>query len=142
MRPPRTARWGTLVLLVVLVAACGGSGTPEALVAGRTVFGDSCSTCHGSAGEGGVGPALTGVAATFPACADHIEWVTLGSDGWRAAHGDTYGATARPVVGGMPAHRDVLTADEIAAVVAFERVTYGGVAADAALADCGIAAGE
>ena len=136
------ARLATLGLAVVLLAACGGSGTPEALVAGRTVFGDHCSTCHGSSGQGGVGPALSGVAATWPSCADHIEWVTLGSDGYRAAHGDTYGATAKPVIGGMPAHRDLLTADEIAAVAAFERVTYGGIDAATALADCGVAAEE
>lgn len=127
-------------MLVIALAACGGGSTPDAVTAGRTVYGDHCSTCHGSAGQGGVGPTLASVVETWPSCREHIEWVTFGSDGWRAAHGDTYGASAKTVLGGMPAHRDLLTPDQIAAVVVFERVTYGGADAETTLADCGITA--
>lgn len=131
---------GVVFFIVTLAAACAGSaGMPEALIMGRTVYGDRCSMCHGDSGQGGMGPALTAVIETWPFCADQIEWVTLGSDGWLEAHGDTYGSTAIPIGGGMPAADGTLTGEEIAAVSAFVRVTFGGAGRDAALADCGLA---
>ena len=93
---------------------------------GKAVYARVCSTCHGPTGEGGVGPALNEVAVTWPSCQDHIAWIGLGSIGWRAQVGDTYGATSKPVNGGMPAQKGNLLESEIAAVAAFERVTYGG----------------
>jgi mono/diheme cytochrome c family protein len=84
---------------------------------------------------------LATVTVTWPDCLDHIRWVTLGSEGWRVEVGGTYGATAKPVQGGMPAHRDTLTPEQIAAVAAFERITYGGAAAAETLAACGVPAG-
>ena len=128
-----------LAVAALLLVACGGSEGDDPIRQGRDVYGASCSACHGAAGEGGIGPALDGVLATFPSCPDQIEWVTIGSDGWAAAHGPTYGATGQEVNGGMPAHRDLLEPDEIAAVVAFERVRYGGGDHDGMLADCGLA---
>ena len=128
-----------LLLIPALISACSGGDTDAGpLRQGRSIYGDWCSRCHGSAGQGGTGPSLAGVLATWPECADHIEWVTLGSGGWKAAHGDTYGATAKPVKGGMPEHETKLTLDERRLVAAFERVTYGGEEADRALADCGV----
>jgi len=129
----------TLLLVPALVAACS-SGTSDTgpLRQGRSIYGAWCSRCHGNAGQGGTGPSLAGVLTTWPECADHIEWVTLGSGGWRAAHGDTYGATAKPVKGGMPEHESKLTLDERRLVATFERVTYGGADAAEALADCGV----
>lgn len=126
-----------ITLLATLLGGCSSS-TSTPLQDGRTVYGNRCSSCHGASGQGGVGPALTGVVETWPTCAEHIEWVTLGSDGWREVHGDTHGANDKPVEGGMPGHEDSLSAEEIAAVAAWERVTYGGVAEDVALADCGV----
>ncbi len=101
----------------------------------------SCQACHGAEGGGGTGPALAGgaVVETFPACADHILWVALGTSGWRGERGDTYGAQAKPVGGGgiMPSYEAAgLTPEEIAAVVLFERVSFGGQDAAAAEADC------
>lgn len=131
---------GVLILVATVAAGCGGSsGTPEALVTGRTVYGDRCSMCHGDSGQGGVGPALDAVAENWPSCVDQIEWVALGSDGWAEARGSTYGAAAIPVAGGMPANRDLLTAEEIAAVSAFVRVTFAGADGNSTLADCGLA---
>ena len=54
-----------------------------------------------------------------------IDWVTLGTGGWPDP---TYGDTAKPVGGGgvMPAFGGVLTPEEIAAVVLYERVAFGG----------------
>jgi len=101
----------------------------------------ACQNCHGSDGGGGIGPAFGGgaVVETFPLCVDHIAWVSLGTTGWREEVGDTYGAQAKPVGGGglMPSYQDAgLTAEEIAAVVLFERVTFGGLDATEAEADC------
>jgi mono/diheme cytochrome c family protein len=43
--------------------AAGGETVPAATgdaARGQTLYQDNCSSCHGSAGEGGVGPALAG----------------------------------------------------------------------------------
>ncbi len=128
-----------LVVVALVVAGCAASDPPSVLVAGREVYGKTCSVCHGNAGEGAVGPALGAVDETWPDCGDQIRWITLGSEGWRAEVGDTYGATQKPVLGGMLAQGGVLTPAEIAAVAAFERITYGGVDEVVALADCGVA---
>jgi cytochrome c2 len=126
------------VLLATLVAACGDGGESGPLADGRSLFGRMCASCHGNQGQGGIGPALFGVVDTFPACSDHIEWVTLGSVGWRDTHGDTYGAPAKPVNGGMPSFAAPLSGEEIANVVAFQRVRHGGSALEPTLVDCGV----
>lgn len=100
----------------------------------------TCASCHGVDGGGGTGPAFAGgaVIETFPACEDHVLWVSLGTAGWREQVGDTYGATNKPVGGGgnMQGYSPALTPEEIASVVLFERVTYGGIDAAEAEADC------
>ena len=100
----------------------------------------ACSSCHGNDGGGGTGPGLAGgsVVETFPACVDHIQWVTLGTARWREEVGDTYGASNKPVGGGgiMQSYEAGLSPEEIAAVVLFERVTFGGQDAAEATADC------
>lgn len=127
-----------LLVAVTLVASCGGEET-DPFRRGRSIYGNVCSTCHGQAGEGGVGPALDTVTQFWPGCADQVEWITLGSEGWRSAHGDTYGAVAREIKGGMPAQGENLTTEEIRAVAAFERIQYGGADREATLAECGVA---
>jgi len=126
----------TIASLSLLLGACVDRSDP--LIQGRTIYGDRCATCHGATGEGGVGPALAGVLTTWPSCADHIEWVTLGSEGWKSAHGDTYGATGKPIVGTMPGHADLLTPEQIALVVSFERIRYGGADRAATFTECGV----
>lgn len=128
---------GWLALVVATVGCSDGGGT-DPIREGRDVYGRVCSACHGSTGEGGVGPSLGGVLATFPSCADHIEWVELGSDGWAAVHGPTYGAGGKAVAGGMPGHQGVLSAREIATVVGYERTRHGTGDSDEVLADCGL----
>jgi mono/diheme cytochrome c family protein len=127
-------------LLAALLAACGGSAAsePGPIDVGRDVYGSVCSACHGEVGQGGTGPELGTVAETFPSCNDHLRWVTLGSERWSAEVGDTYGATDKPVVGGMPENGETLTDEEIAAVVVFERVRYGGLELVEAATDCGM----
>lgn len=128
----------TLCLLIAaILAACGGEET-DPFRRGRSIYGDVCSTCHGQAGQGGVGPALDTVTEVWPECADQVEWITLGSEGWRSAHGDTYGAVAREIKGGMPAQGESLSDEEIRMVAAFERIQYGGADHEATLAECGI----
>ena len=96
-----------------------GEGDPVAL--GEAIY-SSCASCHGGGGEGvGNFPALTGVLETWPDYRDHMMWVRLGSTGWP---GDTYGAPAKTKNGGMPAFD--LTDEELAQVVLYERVTFGG----------------
>lgn len=136
---PRPIHLLTLLLLALLLAGCGGGSASESpLREGRTIYGDTCSVCHGGAGNGGVGPALDTVTETWPTCAAHVEWVEVGSEGWSVRYGDTYGATDKPVQGGMPAHAGILTLEQIRLVAAFERVTYGGQAEADALEDCSI----
>ena len=96
---------------------------PEVL--GEALYaGSGCGGCHGAGGGGGVGPAFTGGAIyeTFPSFVDHFEWVRLGSAGWLEANGDTYGATDKPVNGGMPGFgEDQLSDAELVFLLLHER---------------------
>jgi len=128
-----------LVALALLVAACGGAegSTIDPLVAeGRDVYGRLCSTCHGGGGAGGVGPGFSGVLETFPACADQVRWIALGSAGWLEEVGPTYGEQDKEVRGGMPGFGDSLTPDQIEAVATFVRVRYGGGEESTTVAGC------
>jgi len=100
----------------------------------------ACAGCHGGGGGGGVGPAFTGGAlyTTFPTCADHAKWIQLGSAGWQAEVGPTYGAGDTVSIGGMPGFQGKLTEDELYAVVVFERVVFGGGDTEEVLTDCGL----
>lgn len=120
-----------------------GGGGPDYLALGERIYngeGATCASCHGAGGGGGVGPALTGVLTTFGSCTDHMEWVQLGTQGFQAAGRATYGDTDKLVggVGTMPSHAS-LSAEQLAAVVIFERVRFGGEDPGQALADCGVA---
>jgi mono/diheme cytochrome c family protein len=142
LRRTSISGFATLVAVVTMtLAACGGSSGADPVAAGRTIYGDHCSSCHGATGGGQVGPSFDDVLAIWPSCADQIEWVSLGSDGWEAAHGSAYGAQGTPVAGGMPGWKDTLQPEEIAEVVAFERVQYGGGDRASVLADCDVSGG-
>ena len=133
---PRSIHAALLLVLVLLIAGCGGTGSSASFKEGRTIYGDICSACHGSRGQGGVGPSLDSVIETWPTCDAHVEWVEVGSEGWSQRYGDTYGATDKPVQGGMPAHGNVLTLEEMRLVAAFERISYGGQSEADAFEDC------
>jgi mono/diheme cytochrome c family protein len=76
---------------------------PALVAEGEVVFDENCSSCHGSTGGGGVGPALAGeVVSAFPDPADEEAVVAAGR-------------------GGMPSFASKLTEEEIAAVVAYTR---------------------
>ena len=110
---------------------------------GATVYEESCAVCHGADGGGGAGPAMAGGAllGAFPetACGNQIEWVSLGSSNWPDA---TYGANGKPVAGGMPGFEGQLTELEIAQVVLFERVEFGGLDLVTAEPACGFTSEE
>ena len=120
----------------------GGGGTDfialgDTIYNGTAVTGVNCAGCHGANGQGSsTFPPLTGTVTTFGACSDHLEWVDLGSAGFTTQ--GTYGDTNKPVNGGMPAFGGSLSAEQIAAVSAFERVRFGGADPDIALSSCGL----
>jgi cytochrome c553 len=114
-----------------------GGGAAQFLVRGEEIYA-TCAACHGANGGGGVGPALNAVLSDFGSCSDQLEWVTLGSSGFLAADRTTYGDIGKPVNGGMPGFGTSLSAEEIASVVSFERVRFGGGDPGVVLADCGL----
>jgi hypothetical protein len=121
--------------------SCGGAGSAFFKV-GQGIFNGQCAACHSADGSGGVGPALAGgaVLQTFSACSDHIQWVTLGSNNWP---NPTYGDTNKPVLGrgvAMPSYGAKLSAEEIASVVLYERVAFGGADPVTEEAACGLGA--
>lgn len=114
----------------------GGGDGGQFIALGSEVYA-TCAGCHGANGGGGTGPAFGGVLLTFGGCADHIEWVRLGSAGFQADGRSTYGDTGKSIGGGMPGFAS-LTDEELASVVAFERIRFGGGSADEVLTDCGL----
>jgi mono/diheme cytochrome c family protein len=108
---------------------------------GGVVAGVNCAGCHAASGQGlGTFPSLTGVLTTFGSCADHVEWVSLGTGGLEQAGRSTYGDTAKPLrgAGAMPGFAASLSPEQIAAVAAFERVRFGGADPEATLVECGL----
>lgn len=100
------------------------------LAVGAATYTEACSGCHGGNGGGGVGPQLNGgeVLVTFPDFESHVAWVINGSP---AVNGTPYGDAARPdgqrtSRGGMQAFVNSLDAEELLAVVLYERVQHGG----------------
>lgn len=98
--------------------------TPLSL--GGQEYSSGCASCHGAAGQGVSGPALTGVLETWTDFRDHAMWVKLGDANWPAA---VYGDTDKTKRTGMPDHLSWSDA-ELAQIVLYERVTFGGMAED------------
>jgi cytochrome c oxidase subunit 2 len=86
--------------------SASGSGSPPA--SGAVIYSAHCSGCHGSKGEGSIGPKLGGgaVAKKYANQSDEIAVVTAGR-------------------GSMPAWGGTLSPAEIAAVVAYTRSGLG-----------------
>lgn len=99
-----------------------------------------CAACHGPNGGGGGNfpPLADGeLLVTFPEgeCSQHLEWVRLGTTQWPDP---TYGVNDKPVGGSgaiMPGFGQ-LTPEQLAGVVIFERVEFGGQDLQAALDEC------
>ena len=144
-RPTRvkTPLWavGLLALLplwaIVYLGAFGNRTSAAAnspVTAGAQVYNTAgCAGCHGANGEGGVGPQLNGgeVLRQWPVLQDHINWVNTGG----AAHiGETIGGVVVTPGNAMPGFAGTLTQAQIADVVCYERVQFGG--APATPANC------
>jgi len=113
------------------------------LAEGAEVYATSCAGCHGGTGGGGTGHQLNGgeVLLTFPSAAaggafdgvaGHLAWVSNGTAGTDALTPLGYGDPARPgggrVPGGlaqMSGFGGSLSAEELVAVVYYERFTHG-----------------
>ncbi|MDP9451905.1 MAG: cytochrome c [Actinomycetota bacterium] len=142
MARPKIPVWAVPVLALLPIWAVVYAGalvvpekgiTDPVLVQGQGVYAQSCASCHGNDGGGGVGRPLSGgeVLLTFPDPAEHIDWVVNGSP----PAGTPYGNPERPggqhisseTSGGpMPPFGDSLTPEEILAVVRYEREILGG----------------
>jgi mono/diheme cytochrome c family protein len=97
-----------------------GGGQPTWAVLGEQVYGNKCAACHQLTGQGlpGVFPPLKGSAVVTAADpAEHIRTVLHGLSG-KAIGGTTYGSA-------MPAFADQLSDEEIAAVLSYERASWG-----------------
>lgn len=99
---------GVVVFVIMLFAnepstpTSGAATTP-----GGQIFQANCSSCHGTSGEGGIGPKLAGVVThDFPNAADQITVVTKGR-------------------GSMPAFGGNLTPSQIRQVVDYTRTGLG-----------------
>ncbi len=156
---PKIPAWAVPVLALLPIWAVVYAGslvvpekgiTDPVLLQGQSIYAASCASCHGADGGGGVGRPLSAgeVLATFPDPAQHIDWVVNGSP----PAGTPYGNPDRPggqhissqTSGGpMPPFGDLLTEEEILAVVRYEREILGG-EAESALAggEGGVPAGE
>jgi mono/diheme cytochrome c family protein len=125
--------WALPVLLSIPVWAYVYQGTLEPppqpddtpIALGEELY-KGCATCHGADGGGVSGPALTSVLETWPDYRDHMAWVRLGSTGWPTA---VYGANDTNKAGGMPPHPG-MSDEELAQVVLYERVAFGGLTED------------
>lgn len=102
---------------------------------------NGCASCHGATGGGGVGPAFEGgsLIETFPDPLQQVEWVRLGSEGWLAEVGPTYGEPGKPVLGfsgsPMPGFEGSMSPEEIALVVRYEREVLSGQECEPELAE-------
>lgn len=122
----------------------GGGGATNFVAIGGEVYAANCAACHMANGAGGAaGPQLSGgaVVSTFSSCEDHRTWIALGTAGWTAQVGSTYGDLNKPTggFGNMPGFAN-LSEEDLASVALYERVVFGGANADDALVDCGLVA--
>lgn len=126
-----------MVALMVAASACDGAEAVDPdWQAARDVF-ETCAACHGKSGEGGIAPPLTAVRESFPDCATHMRWISLGSEGWKKEVGEVYGAFGKPVVGRMPAFSN-LTELQLQQIAVYERVRFGGGELTSERAACGL----
>jgi len=108
------------------------AGANDPLALGQQVYDvkGGCVGCHGSDGSGGVGAKLKDgeVLKTFKNPLAMVHWIAFGAAGGARANG-TYGDLDRPggprntavLPSAMPAQKDSLTAEELAAVTMYVR---------------------
>ena len=131
---PRIPRFALPVLAAIplwaliyagTLTAGGGADLDPELALGRDVYAANCAACHGAGGGGGTGRPLNEVLTVFPDPAAHVAWVVNGSP----PAGEPYGegrVSQSDGYGPMPGFGNSLSEEEIAAVVRYERVEFGG----------------
>lgn len=98
-----------------LLVACGTTPSPvgpsqESLALGQQVYQETCARCHGSRGEGQIGPALDSTGHAWHHPDQQIrDWILQGKLGLGIS---------------MPAYGDQLGEDEIKAVMAFIKIWW------------------
>ena len=96
----------------------GGSGSQVAASGkGASVFSANCSSCHGAAGAGGVGPSLVGNKDVNGPAAGIEHTLLYGLQG-KAIDGKSYAVA-------MPAWKGNLSDDDIASVITYIRSSWG-----------------
>lgn len=103
------------------VAAADPVAEMEAVMKrGKKGYDQRCATCHGAEGEGipGAFPPLAGAEQVTGAADEMIKIVLHGASGPMKVKGQTYN-------GVMPAWKDVLNDKEIAAIITYERNSWG-----------------
>ena len=90
----------TVVLLLTVSPTVAEVNVPD-VSDGADLFASNCSACHGSAGEGGLGPALAGGLESFEAVEEVARFVSNG------------------VPGRMPGFETRMTPDQVNAVAQF-----------------------
>jgi mono/diheme cytochrome c family protein len=103
-----------------VAGAPGAVGPPSWAALGEQVYGNKCAACHQLTGQGlpGVFPPLKGSAVVTSADpTEHIRTVL------RGLTGKTIGGVAYAAV--MPTFADQLTDEEVAAVLSYERTSWG-----------------
>lgn len=111
-------------------AAPSAAGKPDLAALGAQVFGANCVRCHGTDGQGtpGLYPPLKGSATV-----NNPDFTRQVNIVLRGLAGESIGG--RQYAGKMPPFADVLTDEEIAAVILHERTTWGNSAPAPAPAD-------
>jgi mono/diheme cytochrome c family protein len=144
LRRPKVPKYAIPVLAalpvwaLIYAGAMVKSTTEDPQIAeGRTLYAANCSGCHAADGTGGTGRNLHEVLLTFPDVKDHIAWIDNGSPDAGTPYGDPKRPGGQRIAGSggyttkMPGFKGTLTADQIAAIARYERVEFGGEAADA-----------
>jgi mono/diheme cytochrome c family protein len=118
--------WGVVYLGAFGSRVKANANDPVAL--GGTLFSSNCSSCHGANGEGGIGPQLNNgeVLKVWPNIQDHINWVHTGGGPFV---GKSIGSLIKitvPANNVMPGFASTLSDAQIAQIVCYERVQFGG----------------
>jgi mono/diheme cytochrome c family protein len=118
MRTPRALFAGLAVVAAATTfAACSGSSAPPTptdpvLAQGQTIYNQKCASCHGTGGNGGMGPKLAGVVANrYPDIEDQKAVIAEGKGSMPGFASEGGGSG--------------LSDDEITAVARYEREVLG-----------------
>ena len=106
-----TASIGIAILAIGLGGSSSSAASPNdavSLLTGQRLYATSCASCHGTNGEGRVGPALGdgAVVENYPDIADQIRVIAAGRNA-------------------MPSFEGQLTPEEIESVALYERDELG-----------------